>query len=81
MVHINKVKLFNGELRYAVVEPFTHSTVELDSRGNEEWVTKTEELPVEYKVGDYIYSAVFPLTEEGLTKAKEIQKLFNKKSR
>lgn len=88
MVHIRKIKLFNGELRYAVVAPFT-STVVVKEKSKVEGekaktrvIEKTETLPVEYSVNKEIFPAVFPLTEEGLEKAKEIQALFknNKKS-
>lgn len=72
MVHIKKVKLFNGELRYAVVEPFESSTKDK----NNDIVTKVEDLVVDYKVGKEIFPAMFSVTKEGLERAKEIQKLF-----
>ena len=89
MVHIRKIKLFNGELRYAVVEPFKSTVIAKEKvKGTEDkfktvTIEKTETLPVEYKVGKDVYPAVFPLTKEGLEKAKEIQALFknNKKTK
>lgn len=88
MIHITKVKLFNGELRYAVVEPFKSIVVVKEKskvegeKAKTKVIEKVENLPVEYKSGNEVYPAVFPLTEEGLEKAKEIQALFknNKKS-
>ena len=76
MVHIKKIKTLYG-LRYAVVEPFTSTTKDKD--GN--FVTKTEEHAVEYKQGDKVFPAIFPVTAEGLEKAKEIQNLFKKKKK
>ena len=75
MVHIRTVKTFSGEKKYAVVDKF--KSITQDKEGN--IVTKEEFLPVDYKVGKRVESAVFPYTEEGLKKAKEIQKIFNKK--
>lgn len=77
MVHIKKVKLFNGELRYAVVSKVV-STAQ-DEKGQD--IPRVEYLPVDYKVGKEIHSAIFPVTDEGLNKAKEIQKLFKNKKK
>jgi hypothetical protein len=78
MLHIRKVKTFSG-LKYAVVDEFTYVTT--DSEGKT--VKKTEHFPVEYKTGTgfntRIEPALFPVTEEGLKRAKEIQKLFKNK--
>lgn len=71
---IEKIKLFNGELRYAVVEPFTSITKDK----NDNVVTKTEKFAVEYKSGDKVFPAVFPVTTEGLAKAKEVLKSLKK---
>lgn len=80
MLHIKKVKTFKG-LQYAVVDEFTYVTN--DSEGKP--VRKTEYFPVEYKTGEgftaRVVPAVFPVTSDGLVKAKEIQKLFKKKQR
>lgn len=76
MVHIKKIKTLYG-LRYAVVEPFTSTTKDKD--GNV--VTRTEDYAVEYKSGDNVFPAIFPVTDEGLAKAKDIQKLFKKKKK
>lgn len=78
MVHIKKVKTFNGELRYAVVDSFTSTTK--DKNGNT--VTTTADYPVEYTVGKgksaIVKVAMFPVTEDGLEQAKEIQKIYKK---
>lgn len=78
MVHIKKIKLFNGEVRYAVVEPFTSTTKDK----NGQVVTSTEDYAVEYKSGEgknaVVRPAIFPATDEGLEQAKEIQKIFKK---
>jgi len=76
MVHIKKIKTLYG-LRYAVVEPFTSTTKDKDGKV----VTRTEDYAVEYKSGDKVFPAIFPVTDEGLAKAKEIQKLFKKKKK
>jgi hypothetical protein len=80
MVHIKKIKLFNGELRYAVVEPFT-STIVVKEGKEKKAISKTEDLVVEYKSGDKVFPAIFPVTAEGLEKAKEIQTIFKKKKK
>jgi len=72
MLHIKKIKTWYG-VRYAVVEPFTSHTV-VDKRT----ITTTADYPVEYKTANGLAVAVFPLTAEGLAKAKEVQKLFKK---
>lgn len=77
MVHIKKIKLFNGELRYAVVSKVISTTQ--DEKGKD--IPRVEYLPVDYKVGKETYPALFPVTEYGLRKAKEIQKVFKKKSK
>lgn len=74
MVHIRKIKTFTGELKYAVVDEFKSTTKDEEGK----ILTKVEILPVDYQVGKVIYPAIFPHTEEGLEKAKEIQKLFKK---
>lgn len=74
MVHIRKIKTLYG-LRYAVVDLFKFATK--DNDGN--IVTKEEYHAVEYKQGDKVFPAIFPVTEEGLEKAKEIQTIFKKK--
>lgn len=68
-MHINKVKTWNG-LRYAIVDEFTS----INTKG----VKKTDELVVEYNTGSGTQVAIFPFTNEGLAKAKEIQKLMRK---
>lgn len=75
MLHINKIKTMYG-LKYAVVDTsFTY-----DNKGNKVFYTH----PVEYQGANYkkdnrdIRVAVFPLTKEGLAKAKEVQALFKK---
>ena len=73
MVHIKKIKTLYG-LRYAVVAPFTSSTKNI----NGETITTTKDYSVEYKVGKEIRPAIFPVTPEGLEKAKEVQELFKK---
>jgi hypothetical protein len=88
MVHIKKVKLFNGELRYAVVEPFTSTVIVKEQpkgegeKAKKKVIEKTEHLVVDYKTGtginEQILPAIFPVTAEGLKQAKEIQKLFKK---
>lgn len=84
MVHIKKVKTFHG-IRYAVVDSFTSTTVIEDRNGNKSVKTTTKDYPVEYKTGtghnERIVPAVFPVTVEGLAKAKEVQKLFKNKSK
>ena len=77
MVHIRKIKTLHG-LRYAVVAPHKSSTTKLDKNGKQIPVTKTEFLAVEYKSGDNVFPAIFPVTDDGLQKAKEVQKLFKK---
>jgi len=74
MVHIKKTKTFGGELMYAVVENFKSETKD----ENNNIIVTEQELPVDFKHGKEIVPAVFPLTEEGLQMAKEIQKLFKK---
>jgi len=74
MVHIRKIKTLYG-LRYAVVDEFTSTTKDKDGKV----ITKTEYHAIEYKQGDKIFPAIFPVTEEGLEKAKEIQSIFKKK--
>lgn len=74
MTHIYKVKGFDGTLRYAVVKEFKSITKGEDNK----MVSRTEMLPVDYKVGKEILPAVFPLTEEGLSEARQVQKIFNK---
>ena len=74
MVHIRTVKTFSGEKRYAVVSKIV--TTMLDEKGKE--IPRVEFLPVDYKVKNEIYPAVFPHTKEGLQKAKEIQKIYKK---
>lgn len=76
MANIKKVKNIYG-VHYAVVESFTSTTKNLD---NKEVVT-TEELVVEYKNGSLVQPALFPVTDEGLKQAREVQKLFNKKNK
>lgn len=73
MAHIKKIKTIYG-MRYAVVEPFTSETKNLKG----EKVVTTKEYSVEYKRDKEIALAIFPVTEEGLIEAKEVQKLFNK---
>lgn len=90
MAHIKKIKTFHG-LRYAVVEPFTSTIVVTEkskvegAKDTKKVITKTEDLAVEYKTGtgvnERVLPAVFPVTAEGLEKAKEIQALFNKKNK
>lgn len=75
MVHIQKMKTFTGELNYAVVSKVISTTQ--DEKGND--IPRVEYLPVDYKVGQATFPAIFPLTDEGLAQAKDIQKLFNKK--
>lgn len=77
MVHIKKVKTFTGELRYAVVDEHKSTTKDLEDNV----VTNVEYLPVDYRVGEEVYPAVFPLTDEGLEKAKEIQKIYKKRKK
>lgn len=76
MVHIRKIKTLYG-LRYAVVDLFKSTTKDKD--GNV--VTKEEFHAVEYKQGDKVFPAIFPVTAEGLEKAKEIQSIFKKKKK
>lgn len=71
MIHIKKIKTLQG-MKYAVVELFTSTTKDLFNND----VTKSEFLPVDYKVGKVSYPAIFALNEEGLSEAKKIQKLF-----
>lgn len=97
MLHINKVKTFDG-LKYAVVNvkqvevdadkvglingvrfPITED-VKTDKNKNvsTEKVTLTVQEVVEYKESTDTKVAIFPLTAEGLEKAKEIQQKLNK---
>lgn len=80
MVHIKKVKTWHG-LRYAVVEPFTSTTFVEDKNGNKVSKVVTEDLVVEYKQGDKVFPAVFPVTPEGLEEAKYVQSIFKKKDK
>jgi hypothetical protein len=78
MLHIKKVKTFSG-IKYAVVDAFTYITTDAEGKT----VKKTEHFPVEFTTGTGFSKktepAVFPANEEGLKKAKEIQKLFKNK--
>lgn len=76
MVHIRKIKTFYG-IRYAVVDLFKSTTKDKD----ENVINKSEYLVVEYKQGDKVFPAIFPVTAEGLEKAKEIQSIFKKKKK
>lgn len=90
MAHIKKVKTFYG-LRYAVVEQHTSTIVvrekakSEDAKDTKKVISKTEDLVVEYKTGtgvnEKIVPALFPVTDEGLAQAREIQALFNKKGK
>lgn len=73
MLHIRKIKTLYG-LRYAVVDKFTSTTKDIN--GNQ--VTTTNYHSVDYKVGKENFPAIFPLTDEGLEDAKEVQKLYKK---
>lgn len=72
MVHIKKIKTWYGT-KYAVVEE--HVSEVSDEDGNKS--TERNYFAVEYKVGKKVSPAIFPLTDEGLKKAREIQSLFN----
>lgn len=71
MVHIKIIKTFMGEKKYAVVDEFNHTTQDI----NENEITRKSILVVDYKSGNTNYPAIFPYTEEGLEKAKEVQKI------
>jgi hypothetical protein len=73
MLHIKKIKTWYG-VRYAVVEPFTSYTTTADKKT----VKVVADYPVEYKTANGLAVAVFPLTAEGLAKAKEVRNLFKK---
>lgn len=82
MVHIRKAKTMYG-LRYAVVDLFKHYKPRLDSKGNVikakgKVVYDKQETyhAVEYGKGKNTKVAIFPLTNQGLQQAKEVQKLF-----
>lgn len=83
MVHIRKIKTLYG-LKYAVVDKFTHFEPKLDKKGNlpanskVDYEKKEKYYAVEYGRGIDTKIAIFPLTEEGLQQAKEVQKLFKK---
>lgn len=72
MLHIKKIKTWYG-VRYAVVEPFTSYTVV-----EKKTIKTVADYPIEYKTSNGLAVAVFPLTEEGLAKAKEVRNLFKK---
>lgn len=72
MAHIKKVKTWYG-IRYAVVEPFTVTFLS----ENKKWESRTNEFPIEYKEGNQIRIAQFPVTAEGLKDAKQVQSLVN----
>jgi hypothetical protein len=74
LVQIKKVKSLHGTM-YAVVESFTSQTVDT----NKKPVITTKDYPVEYNNGSRVEVAMFPVTNEGLAKAKEVQKTFNRK--
>lgn len=67
---IEIVNTFYGK-RYAVVAPFKSTSTVKDAQGN--YPTRVENLAVEYKNGSRVEVAVFPLTKEGLKKAKEVK--------
>lgn len=73
MVHIRIAKTIHG-YAYSLVEEFTSTTKDIDGKD----VSKTEFLPLDYKVGKEILPAVFPYNQDGLDKAKEIQKIYKK---
>lgn len=73
MVHIKKIKTWYGA-KYAVVKEHISQTT--DDDGN--MVKSKDYFSVEYKNGREIQPAIFPLTDEGLERAKKIQSLYNK---
>lgn len=73
---IEIIKTFHGK-RYAVLEPFTYS------KKNDEGklVTVTENYAVEYREGNKVKVAVFPVTKQGLKEAKEVMASLSKNSK
>lgn len=67
---IEIVNTFYGK-KYAVVSPFKSTSTTKDAQGN--YPTKVENLAVEYNNGSRVEVAVFPFTQEGLEKAREVK--------
>lgn len=74
MLHIQKIKTMYG-LKWAVVD----TSFTLNKKGEKQFYTHA----VEYQGSNYkqdvrdVKVAVFPLTQEGLEKAREIRKMLN----
>lgn len=70
MLHINKIKTMYG-LKWAV----TGTSYNFDKKGNK--IPYTHAMEYSTKTGGE-QVAIFPLTEEGLVKAKEVREFLNK---
>lgn len=80
MVHIRKIKTWYG-LKYAVVDLVDTYRTHVDKNGKVSYEKVKEYQTVDYEVEDEVFPAIFPLTEEGLNRAKEVQKLYKKRQK